>query len=324
MELLAPRIGCWVGEGEIGVERGDKTGVFNIFGDYPEFNQIDKAIVSSGRFINQMDIEDARKVTVIGDKVCASMFEYGEDPIGQRLYLKSVPFEVVGVIKPVRESGGWDDRGEMIHIPFSTAQRTFKNGNTVHWFSATASKDASAELAEQKTARLLARLHNFSPDDRTAVGSYNMEEEFKKNQSLLDGIRALAWVVGVGTLLSGMVAVSNIMLMIIKERTKEIGIRRAIGATPSGIVSAIVIESLLLTLSAGSAGLVAGTWTVWLANHIMTTYGYTSRLFKSPGIGFEIAVASIAVYAAVGVGAALLPAFRALAIKPTEALRDNI
>jgi putative ABC transport system permease protein len=325
LNLLAPRIQprFWQGQ-ENNVVRGIKTGAFNIMGDYPEYNQIDPANLIQGRYINDEDINNKRKVVVIGYRVRDVLFNPGENPIGQFIRIKGVYFMVVGVYKS-QHKGGWAEWQETtVELPLTTLQQTYNFGETVHWYAFTSKPGISVTLVEEKVKDLLKRRHSVSTDDKEATGSENVEKEFKKMNILFTGIQVLIWIVGTGTLFAGIVGVSNIMLIIVKERTKEIGIQRAIGAKPATIISQIIMESVILTTVAGYIGLVFGVGIVEGLNYILIKAqesGGDNVMFTRPEVNFSVAITALTILIFAGALAGLIPAKRAVNIKPIDALR---
>jgi putative ABC transport system permease protein len=324
VDLVAPRLQAnrWSGGGN-NVVRGERIGAFDIYGDTPEFFQIMPMNVVMGRTINQADILDLRKVIVIGDRVYQEMFKAGENPIGEYLQIQGVYFKVVGVVKS-KQSGHNAERDEKsVFMPFTTLQRTYNYGDIVGWYSITAKKGIPASEVEQKTKDFIKTRHHIHPEDDRAVGSWNMENEFNKFNKLFDGIDILVWIVGSGTLFAGVVGVSNIMLIVVKERTKEIGIQRAIGAPPSAIISQIIVESVFLTTLAGYVGLVLGVGLIELVDYLIVSSGTESEMFQNPEINFNMAMSALGILVISGIFAGLIPARRAVSIKPIDALRDE-
>jgi len=320
IELLAPRIQGYGGSGATNAVYKDNSGSFSIFGDYPEWNLIDPVTITAGRFINKMDIIKKRKVIVIGQRVKEVLFDKGEDPLNKHIRINGVYFKVVGVFKSKKGSGQADNENQNVHIPFSTLQRIYNYGDIVAWYALTSHKSTSVSEVMKEVVSTLKRRHNIHPDDDQAIGHFNVEEQFQKAQGLFIGINFLIWVVGIGTLLAGVIGVSNIMLIVVRERTQEIGIRRAIGAKPSNITKQILLEALVLTTSAGWMGLAAGVGLVELLN---TVTGNESDFFYNPTIQFNIAVTALIILILSGIMAGFLPAKRALKIKPIEALRTE-
>ena len=325
IQYIAPKIRGWsAGDGTNNTVRKNKTGAFSIMGDYPVWRKIDPMEMLEGRFINDIDIEENRKVAVIGTRVRELLFEPDEDPIGDYIQIQGVYFQVVGVFKPLNTNinfGG--EKEQSIFLPFSTLQKTYNYGDIVGWFSITSDPQVPASVVEAKTIELLAKLHDIHPDDPEAFGHFNLEEEFNQMTGLFNGINGLIWIVGIGTLLAGVIGISNIMLVIVRERTKEIGIQRALGATPARIMTQIVTESVFLTILAGYIGLVMGVALVEFINYILVNSGEPNEMFQRPEVDFNIALSSLLILAIFGALAGLVPARRAVRIKPIDALRDE-
>ena len=303
--------------------RGIKTGAFNIYGDYPYFYKIDPWTPVKGRLINEIDILQNRKVCIIGERVLEVMFDKDEDPIGEYLKIDGVYYQVVGVVHPeTRINIGGGRKPETIMIPFTTMQKAYNYGDVVHFFSVTSTPGVPVSQVETRLKELLKKRHHIAPDDRQAIGSFNIELEWIKYMGLFNGIQILTWIVGIGTLLAGVIGVSNIMLVIIKERTQEIGIQRAIGATPATVITHIIAESVFLTVLAGYIGLALGVGLLELLNMALESGG-DELFFRQPEISFKMAVAALTVLVFAGIFAGLIPAKRAVSIKPIDALRDE-
>ena len=323
IKYLAPKLQGWSrGDGTNNTVRKDKTGAFSIFGEYPDWNLIDPMDLFNGRYINQLDIEHKRKVAVIGTRVQEVLFEPDEDPVGEYIRIQGVYFQVVGVFRPLNTNinfGG--EKEQSIYIPFTTLQKTYNYGDIVGWFSITSKDNFPVSTVEEKVLKLLAEHHDVHPEDEEAFGHFNLEEEFNKMTGLFNGISGLIWIVGIGTLLAGVIGISNIMLVIVRERTKEIGIQRAMGATPFNIMSQIVLESVFLTSIAGYIGLVAGVGLVEGINYALVEFGAENEMFQRPEVDFGIAIRALVILVISGALAGLIPAKRAVSIKPIDALR---
>jgi len=325
VEYLSPRLFGWQQNGNNTI-RGERSGAFNVFGDHPDYFKIDRWTPIKGRLINEIDILQERKVCNIGERVVEVMFEKDEDPIGQYLKVSGVYFQVVGVIHAeTRINIGGGKKEETIIIPFSTMQTTYNYGDMVHFFSVTSQKGYKVSDLEEKLKKILKERHKVAPEDLQAVGSFNIEKEFVKFNSLFVGIQVLTWIVGLGTLLAGIIGVSNIMLVIIKERTQEIGIQRAIGATPGVIIKHIVAESVFLTVMAGYIGLSLGVGILELINYVLQSSAKSGDelFFRNPQVNLSMALAALGVLVIAGIIAGLIPAKRAIRIKPIDALRDE-
>jgi putative ABC transport system permease protein len=212
---------------------------------------------------------------------------------------------------------------QQVCMPFTTLQLTYNYGDVVGWYSITAKPDVPVSVIEKKAKALLRKRHSIAPEDNRAIGSANVEEEFRKMTNLFRGINGLIWIVGIGTLLAGIVGVSNIMMIIVKERTQEIGIQRAIGATPLTIIRQVITESVFLTALAGYVGLVIGVGIIEAVNYALVSMNASSDMFRNPSVDFEVAVKALLILIISGALAGLIPARRAVNIKPIDALRDE-
>jgi putative ABC transport system permease protein len=322
VEALAPMSQLGGFRGGNNASRGSKAAALQVMGVYPAVRAIDAMDIAEGRFVDRLDLEEQRKVAVIGRRVQELLFEPGEEPIGDSIRVRGVYFKVVGIFEPkTRGERGMRD-SEKIFIPHTTFQRAFNTGDEIGWFAVTSRADVPASVAEERVIELLKRRHRIHPDDQRAIGHWNTEEEFLKVRGLIEGIGVLVWVVGLGTLAAGVIGVSNIMLIVVRERTKEIGLRRAIGATPLAITSQILLESVVLTALAGYLGLLLGIGLVEGVGAALTAAGSSAELFRAPGVRLADALQALAVLVAAGALAGLIPSRRALAISPVEALRS--
>lgn len=322
IDILSPRMQGGGSNGGNNVVRGYKSGTFSIVGDYPEWNLIDPAHIENGRFLNRTDLEDKRKVAIIGNKVYEVLFKPGEEAVGQYIQIQGIFFQVVGVFKPKKSGmnfGG--DKEQTIFIPLTTFQRIYNYGDLIGLLAFTSKDGTSASVVEKKATALLKRRHSVSPDDDQAMGSFNLEKEYNQMIGLFMGINGLIWIVGIGTLLAGVIGISNIMLVIVKERTKEIGIQRAMGASPWNIITQIITESVFLTTFAGYVGLVLGVGLLELVNKLLSASPSDSNMFKNPGIDFNMAILALVILVVSGAVAGLIPARKAVSIKPIDALR---
>ena len=321
IKYLAPRIQAGGFMQTNNVIRGLKSGIFNIMGDYPAFNKIDPLNFIAGRFVNDLDIKEKRKVAVIGSRVVEILFKKEENPINQYIQIQGVYFQVIGIFTSKRTGEQANQENQNIYLPFTTLQQTYNYGNAVGFFSITSQDDIPVSVVEEKTIRLLKQRHFVAPADDAAVGHFNLKKEFDQMQGLFFGIRFLVWIVGTGTLLAGVIGVSNIMLVVVRERTKEIGIQRALGATPWKVISQIIMESVVLTTFAGYFGLVVGVGLLELINFLLGSGGANTEMFVHPGIDFSVAVTALSILIVAGIVAGLIPARRAVSVKPIDALR---
>ncbi len=324
MEFLTPKNFGQFGAAN-NVIRGRLSGSYNVKGDYPDYVKIDPYTIVYGRWINEMDIRDRRKVCVIGEKVYETLFEATEDPLGEYLKISGVYYQVVGVIRPETRVNINGRAEESVFLPFTTMQQTFNMGDQVHFLAFTAKKGVPVSVVEEKVKTILKKRHSISPTDTQALQSVNIEKQFQQISGLFLGIGILTWIVGIGTLMAGVIGVSNIMLVIVRERTKEIGVQRALGARPSTIISQIMLESVVLTTVAGYIGLSLGVGLLELVNKAleMQAKGGDEIFFRHPEVNLNIALASLAVLVIAGLFAGSIPAKRALSIKPIEALREE-
>jgi putative ABC transport system permease protein len=323
IEYLAPRLNLHSWNTGNNISRADKSGSFRVNGDYPEYQHIQLVDVSDGRHINDLDIRQHRKVAVIGSYVRDVLFAKQEVPIGAYIKINGIYFQVVGVFRSKRRNEQASRDEQTIYVPFSTFQKVFNQGDNIHWFAFTAKKGSSVQQVEADMKELLKKRHRIHPDDNNALGSENLEEEFAKVNRLFNGIEVFIWIVGIGTLLAGVIGVSNIMLIIVKERTKEIGIRKSIGATPWSIIGLVMQESVFITLIAGYTGLVLGNLVLGLVSVLIDSQGVDAGMFKNPEIDLGTALLSLLILVVAGALAGLIPASKAASVNPITALHSE-
>jgi putative ABC transport system permease protein len=303
------------------VARADKAASYAVKGNYPNYIKVDESKMLYGRFVNDIDMAENRKVCVIGDRVYEVLFKKDENPLGKNIKVNGIYFQVVGVAKHLSSIDINGNSAETIILPFSTMQQAFNQGNKGHFMAVTAMPGVKVKVIQDKITELLKIHHSISPTDKVAVSSFNLEDQFTMFLYLGIGIASLIWIVGLGTLLAGGIGVSNIMLVTVRERTKEIGIRRALGATPNNIISQIMSESIILTLIAGIMGLMVGVGLLQIVGVIMKATG--NEFFKDPQISFFVALISLFILLLIGTLAGFIPANRAMSIKPIEAIREE-
>ncbi len=292
------------------VVHGFKTASLTIFGDYPLLDKVEKKKLIEGRFINQQDIDENKKVCVISDEVYKQLFEKEEEAIGAYIKINNISYMVIGVYKPGRFEGT-----NNIHIPFSTFRLVYNQGNKFRWMVVTGKQEYDIEQVEADVKVLLQRLHKVHPDDTRAFRGFNLGKEIAKVTGFLTGMQFLTWFVGIATLIAGVFAIGNILLITVKERTKEIGIRRALGATPAKIKQQIVLESVFLTLLAGSLGIIAGGLVLMAID--------AADLLTNPTVDIPIVLIAYGVLIALGTLIGLIPAYMATVVQPIEALREE-
>ncbi len=318
---VAPRLqlGGWR-DGQ-NITRGAKTGNFNVTGDVPEFARVEPMVLRSGRFLNPRDVQEQRKVAVLGELVTQQLFEPGETALGKYVQIKGVNFLVVGEVKSLKAGDEGEKLSANVFIPFSTFQAAFNQRDRVGWFVLGAEPGYDANSVEQAVKRALAETHRIHPSDVQAFGSFNAADKFEKIEGLFRGIRSFVWLVGALTLGAGMLGVSNILLITVKERTREIGVRKALGATPGAIVRMIVKESVVLTMLAGYLGLVAAV--AALEGFAGVLAGLPDAPVSRPDVDLRAALLSQCLLIAAGLIAAIMPARHAARIHPVEALRSE-
>jgi putative ABC transport system permease protein len=323
LEYLAPRLNLHNWSSGNNITRKDKSGSFRVFGDYPDYQHVQIVDIYEGRHINDMDINDKRKVAVIGNYVKNVLFETDEDPVGNYIKINDIYFQVVGIFKSKRNSEQAERDEQTIYTPFTTFQQAFNYGNRIGWFAFTAQPGIPVSEVEQGIKEVLIARHHIHPDDYSALGSNNFEEEFGQIQRLFEGIDIFVWIVGIGTLLAGVIGVSNIMLIIVKERTKEIGIRKSIGATPASIIGLIIQEAIFITTVAGYVGLVIGVLVLSSLSYALETWELDTGMFANPEVNINTALISLFVLVLGGALAGLIPATKAARINPIEALHSE-
>lgn len=305
---------------------GKEYGSFETSTCYPSLKEMENIPIKSGRFINDMDILEFRKVVVIGEEVRKALFKT-EDPIGKYVKIGGVPFNVIGVADTKRRQ----ENNRQSYMPFSTAQRIFNGGDRVHTFTVTSRVVKTAEEADSVSNTIraeMAKRHAFDPKDKRAMGSFNMLTQYIRTMKIFQAINIFVWIIGIGTLIAGIVGVSNIMLILVKERTREIGIRKAIGATPVSVIGLVLLESVLITTVAGYIGLVMGVGLMELINFGMEQAAAgappsNNTFFLNPTVDFTTAVSATLILILSGALAGYLPARKAANVTPIEALRDE-
>ena len=295
-----------------------KSGNFRVSGDYPILDQIQKKQLLYGRFLNENDISSIAKVTVISEDMYKQLFDKDEFPIGQYIKINSISYKVIGVYKP---SNTIDFDGDCAYVPFSTFRKVYNTANKVDWMMITAHEGTDIEQMESDVILTLKGLHKVHPDDERAFGSVNLGKEIGKITGFITGMQFLTWFVGIATLIAGVFAIGNILLITVKERTKEIGIRRALGATPKSIRQQIVLESVFLTTVAGMLGIIFGSLVLFI---IDAAFGQgEDAALVNPTVNIPIILIAFATLIVLGTLIGLIPAHMATVVKPIEALREE-
>ncbi len=324
LKFVSPRnqLGGYMGANN--VTRGTKSGAFTIYGDYPELTQQESMDIVQGRFINHSDISAKRKVVVIGEGVINNLYTPGEDVVGTYITVNGVNFMVVGVYKKKgNNNGNAEEAQKSIFMPFTTFQQAFNYGDVVGWMAITARDGASITDLKEDIFRFMKSRHDIHPDDERAIGHFDLYKEFSKVNGLFLLLKVIAYFVGTLVLLSGVIGISNIMLIVVKERTNEIGIRRALGATPGKIRRQILTESITLTILAGMAGIAAATGVLALINMALDAMPADGRMFTNPSVDLGVVFVALMILVGSGLLAGLIPAQIAIKVKPVDALRTE-
>ena len=320
IQYIAPRNVKGLYGSEAGnVVKGQRTGLYSIYGDFPVLSKIaTKKIYDEGRFLNEGDIENARKVCVIGERTQKELFGINEDVIGQFIRIDNVFFRVIGVHK-FEEGGGFSDDGD-IYIPFTTYRKLYNTANKVYWLAIAAYDDADIIQVEKEVKSWLKKKHHISPTDERAIGSFNLGEIFNKINNFSKGLTFLSLVVGIATIIAGVIGIGNILLISVKERTRELGVRRALGATPFEIRTQIILESVFLTMISGVFGIVLGAFAL---RAIDAATQNTEIPYSNPTVPIPYILGALFIMVVLGSLIGLIPAQRAVSIKPIDALREE-
>jgi putative ABC transport system permease protein len=320
IQYIAPRIT----QGDFGSEpvytvRGQKYGSYTLNGDYPVYTKIStKKIYDGGRFLNQEDIDQARKVIVIGERIQQELFEKDENPVGQYIRVGNIYYQVIGVHKLAQ--GVSFDSDTAMFIPFSTYRQVYNSGEDVGYLCIAAYDDADVVQVEKDIKTMLKRIHKVSPEDERAFGSFNLGEAFGRVRGFAQGLTFLSLIVGIATILAGVIGIGNILLISVKERTKELGVRRALGATPAEVRNQILLESVFLTVLSGVIGIILGAGVLALINSFTKDIDFP---YTNPTVPIPYVLGALAIMVILGTLIGLIPAQRAVSIKPIDALREE-
>jgi putative ABC transport system permease protein len=320
IECLSPML--WGRRSTNNVVYKDNSGSYNVRGLHSNYIKIEQQRMEYGRFINEIDIVQARKVCVIGTTVYEELFPTKGNPLGQYIRVNGIYYQVIGVSSGVSGISIGGRSEETVIIPFTTMQQVNNQGDVIHMLAASTLPNVSVKTIQEKMETVLKANNSISPNDKQAIWGFNLQDQFNMFKYLFLGISIVIWIVGSGTLVAGIVGVSNILTVTIKERTKEIGIRRALGAKPGTIMGQIIWEGLLLTSVSGLLGLCFGVLCLYLADTYWLQEAEDVYL-SDPAISFGAAVASVIILLAFGLIAGSLPARRALRIKAIEAIREE-
>lgn len=320
IKYVSPRNQLGGYNGANNVVRGTKTGAFEIYGDYPEYIMQQPMDIVQGRFISYSDIESKRKICVIGTGVERGLYDKGEEILGTYVKINGVNFLVVGTFKMSNSQGDGEQDASTIYIPFTTFGQAFNRGESVGWMAITAEDGTSITTLKQEVFDLMKLRHKIHPDDDRAIGHFDLSEQFERVNGLFSILTIVGYFVGALVLMSGIIGISNIMLIVVKERTKEIGVRRALGASPWMIKSQILQESLILTILSGMVGISFAAFAIWIMNSILDNVGPVEN-FANPSVSMQVVFTALIILVVSGVLAGLIPANSATKMKPVDALR---
>lgn len=320
IDLVSPRaqLGGWRGANN--VVRGTETGAFNVYGDMPEYVDIEPIEIVKGRYLNYGDVHEKRKVCVIGERVWQVLYPDGEEPLGTSILINGINFTVIGMYKSFKTGEDADEATQSIFVPLPTFQQAFNFGEEVGWLSILIKPDVPADIASEEVVQTLKYRKSVHPDDPRAFGHWSMAEQFEEMNLVFTGFNLVALVFGGLVLLAGIIGIVNIMLITVKERTREIGVRRSIGATPMTVIKQIVAETVFLTTVAGLAGMIIGVAALEIVSILLEQSGNAGS-FRNPGIKLFTVVMALVAMIVMGALAGLLPASRAVSIRPVDALR---
>jgi putative ABC transport system permease protein len=324
VEDISPVI--WGSNGEKNIVYGQLTGTYTVRGMLPGYFKIESQELLYGRLLNDIDIQEKRKVCVIGKQVNETLFR-NQDPTGKYIRVNGLYYQVVGVVKPVSANISIGGRSEeSVFLPFSTMQQTLNQGDILHFLCLSVKRGYPIPEVIDEVSAILKTQNEIAPGDPQAVAVINLAKQFATFNMLFTGIDILVWLVGMGTLLAGVIGVSNIMMVTVRERTKEIGVRRALGAKPFNIISQVMSESLVLTSLAGLMGLSLGVFLLDIVNKLLVANaspGNDGTFFENPEVHIQTAVAATVVLLFSGLLAGLIPAWRAMQIKAIDAIREE-
>ncbi|HKK39395.1 MAG TPA: ABC transporter permease [Cryomorphaceae bacterium] len=312
VEYATARYMVWNAE----VSYGDEFSTYPLRAVNPDHQFIENSIIMQGRFLSPADLLEKRKVAVIGKEIVQDLFP-DKNPLGEYVRVFGIPFKVVGVF----EDTGNSREQRYLYIPLSAGQTVFGAGDDIQMFMVTTGNLSLPQSMRMSNEidQMLRRRHTIHPDDESAISVRNNNEEFKEIADIMTGIEVFVWIIGAFTIIAGIVGVSNIMSIVVKERTKEIGVRKALGATPASVVFLILQESIFITALAGYIGLLLGVFTLEGVSKLIGEV----EMFRNPEVDFNVALITLAVMVVSGALAGLFPSLRAARIKPVIALKDE-
>nr|WP_262901696.1 MULTISPECIES: ABC transporter permease [unclassified Chryseobacterium] len=313
--------GSFTGTPGESMSRNGKNGTYSLTGDYSVGNKISEKKLIFGRYINDADVMGNKNVVVIGEEIYKNFFDAKkkENPVGKQVNIKGIFFNVIGVFR-VKKGGGFEN-DQTAFIPLSTYTKMYNAGEQIDMFAIVSKPNANVNGVEEDVKQVLKTQNKVSPEDTNAFGSFNLGKEFKKLTGFLTGMQLLTIIVGTLTILAGVIAISNILLITVKERTKEIGIRRALGAKPAEVRNQILLESVVITLSSGILGFMCGIFVLIILNAV--TQNQDEFPFYNPTVNYGNVFGAMAVMVILGLIIGMIPAQRAVKIRPIEALRSE-
>ena len=322
LRFVSPRNQLGGFRGSANVIRGIETGAFDVYGDYPEIIKQEPMEIVEGRFINHSDIDQKRKVAIIGQGVKTSLYEKGENILGTYIKINGVNFMVIGSYKKKASGGDSEEQQKQIFVPFTSFSQAFNRGDRVGWMAITAQDGTPITEIKNQIFDIVKKNHKIHPEDNRAVGHFDLFEQYNRVESLFMALKVIAYFVGTLVLLSGVIGVSNIMLIVVKERTKEIGLRRAVGATPAKIRAQILTESVFLTIIAGMAGITFGAFLIYGLNYALEMSDPID-MFANPSVNLGVVTVALVILVVSGLLAGMIPAQTAIKLKPVDALRTD-
>ena len=320
LRFVSPRNQLGGFGGANNVIRGINAGAYNVYGDYPEIINQDPMSITAGRFINHSDIKEKRKIAIIGEGVKTGLYKKDEKVIGSYIKIQGVSFLVVGTYKKKSNGGDGEEGQKEIYVPFTSFSQAFNRADNVGWMAITANDGSSISDLKEGIVALVKEKRKVHPKDKRAVGHFDLYEQYNRVESLFGAMRFIAYFVGVLVLLSGIIGVSNIMLIVVKERTKEIGIRRALGEKPWSIKLQILMESIFLTITSGMAGITVGALFIYGINKVLEMNGPVD-MFLNPSVSLGVVVSALLILVFSGLLAGFIPAQSAIKTRPIDAIR---
>lgn len=321
LRIISPRNSLRQAEGD-NVFRGTESGRYRVFGDYPEIIEQNPIYTAHGRFFNYNDINQKRKVVVIGNGIRQDLYEEDEEVLGSYIKISGVNFMVVGTYKEKSSNGGGENSEREIFMPFTTFSQAYNRSDNVGWMAITAKDGSSISELSESIIQTVKQSRKVHPDDKRAIGFFDLYEQFNRVESLFGALSFIAYFVGILVLISGIIGVSNIMLIVIKERTKEIGIRRALGENPWSIKLQILMESIFLTIISGMVGIIFGALSIYGINALLDSVGPVD-MFLNPSVSLGVVLVALLILVVSGLLAGFIPANSAIRVRPIEALRTE-